>query len=1076
MRCARCGFDTTDLWEMLPEVTALLQREGRVTYRALRRRLDCDDAFFDDLREELLFKKLAIDEEGKGLVWIGGDDVDVPQSPQPPPWPTAPRYNGPGGPDRPDGPPPASSFKEPRTPAAEQSGRPSLSPEADLSISGSAGSKSASEPKPASGSQPAEAELFGDGQPQPIAPQDLREPEQKLEQKLEQEEERFAPPPTRVFVGRDVEVGLLQLRWEQSREGFGQVVLIGGAAGIGKSRLVEVLTAEVIQEGARCLAFHCLPEYQTTAWYPLIAHLRQSVQGQHGATLQAPPSLSSRPLQEQGHDQIHNLEELVRSWNMPLEETVPLLASLLSIPVPEDQYPPLGLSAQQQRQRTQDMLLAWLAAETTDTPVLVRWVNLQWADPSTLEMLETVIDQAPSARALHVLTFQPAFDPSWATRSHLTPMTLERLEQAETQALMTQLAGGGSLPSELVDYVADKGGGVPFVTEEFTAALLESETLTQVNGRYTLSGPVDEISLPATWQEAFLARLDRVSDGREVVQAGAVFGHEYSYEMLKVVTGTATHALQKALAELVQAGIFHQHERSRSVYTFKHALLRDTVYRAIPEKDRQRLHQRVIRFLERQSPELGDVYPELLAQHAAAADNRTQAVSYWQQAGACSIAHFANAEAIQQLDKGGALLATLPDSGERLPHEFALHVSTGLVQSVTKGCEAVEVERAYARARELCQQIPVGPQLSPLYFTLQRFYALRAEYHAAREIAEQYRQFAERGGDATARLGVHAALGSTSLWLGEYATALEHLEQLNTLYNPDTHTPLSVQYGENLKTAGGALMAWTLWYLGYPEQAGKASDEALHFAHDLASPVDLTWTFIRSAWLHHHRQEVSLVEEHAAAGVALATEHRLPFLAAVGGALQGWTLCQQGQTEQAIVQIRQGLTAAQEAGASWGRPYFLALLAEAYERDGQIEEGLGVLVEALGLVRKTDERFCEAELYRLRGELLLARGKRSQATGEQSIPAASASPAASAASAAPSSEAEDCLLLAIKIARRQSAKSWELRASASLSRLWQQQGKTEEARQLLDPIYSWFTEGFETPDVQEVKGLLALPR
>ena len=1050
MRCARCGFDTTDLWEVLAEVTAWLQREGRVTYRALRRKLDCEDAFFDDLREELLFKKLAIDEDGKGLVWIGSGDV--PQPPQSPPWLTALGQGGPEGSDGPSEPPPASSFEQPRTPAVEQSGRTSLSLEANSLI---AGSESASEPKPASGSQPAETELCDDEQPESIVQQDLREPERAREQKLGQEAKRFAPPPTRVLVGRDVEVGLLQLRWEQSREGFGQVVLIGGAAGMGKSRLVEVLAAEVIQEGARCLAFHCLPEYQTTTWYPLITYLRQRVHGEYATALQASPS---QPLQEQ----IHHLEELVRSWHLPLEETVPLLASLLSIPVSEDQYPSLGLSAQQQRQRTRDMLLAWLAAETTETPVLVSWADLHWADPSTLEILEIVIDQASGVQALHVLTFRPTFDPPWATGSSLTPIALEGLEQAETQALMTQLAGG-SPPNEIVDYVVDKGDGVPLLTEELTIALLESEALTHVNGQYALSSPGVEVFFPTTWQEAFLARLDRVPDGHDVAQAGAVFGNECSYEMLKVVTGTATQALQKALAALVQAGIFHQHERLRSVYTFKHTLLRDTVYHAIPETDRQRLHQRVIRFYEGQSPQLGNLYPELLAYHAAAADNLAQAVSYWQQAGVCSIAHFANAEAIQQLDKGRALLMLLPDSGERLPHEFALHVSTGVVQSVTKGCGAAEVECAYARARELCQQIPAGPHLSPLYFTLQRFYALRAEYHAAREIAEQYQQFAERGGDALARLGAHAALGSTSLWLGEYATALEHLEQLNTLYNPNTHRPLSVQYGENLKTAGGALVAWTLWYLGYPEQASKASDEALHFAQDLASPVDLTWTFIRSAWLHHHCQEVSQVEEYAAAGVALATEHRLPFLAAVGGVLQGWTLCQQGRTEQAITQIRRGITAAQETGASWGRPYFLALLAGAYERDGQIEEGLGVLVEALGLVRKTDERFCEAELYRLRGELLLARDKRSQAAAEQSTAAAS-------------SEAEDCLLLAIKIARRQSAKSWELRASASLSRLWQQQGKTEEARQLLDPIYSWFTEGFETPDIQEVKSLLALPR
>lgn len=986
MRCARCGFDPTDLWEVLSVAIPLLQREGRVTYRALSRKLGCDDALLDDVCEELLFKRLAVDEEGKGLVWVGGL--------------LSQETNGSSTPDSPELAAIASSDNN--SPAPAQS--------ADL---------------PAA--QPADQlaeESDGQTEPVPILCQEL----------------------PLIPIGRDVEISLLQLRWEQSKEGFGQIVLLSGEAGMGKARLVDTLAAQGKQEGAARLSFRCSPYHLNTAFYPLVAHWQRVV----GWQPEAPPA-----------GQIEALEKYVQACGLPLEKTVPLFARLLSIPVSDDRYPPLALAPEQQRQQLRDSLLAWLAAEAAQRPVLTSWEELQWADPSTVELLALVIEQAPTVRMLNVLTFQPEFVPPWPSGSHLTPMTLDRLDSPQLEALVRQLVGGGELPAEVMTAVERTTDGLPLIVEELMKLWLESGGVICVDGHYELSA-AGQLALPANAQDTLRARLDRLSNARKLMQAAAICGQEFAYTDICALVGEEEAVLHQQLDQLVSAGVVVQAgQPPQARYCFAQRLMRDVVYTSMPAQVRRKTHQLIAQFYEQESPQLVRIQPELLAYHYTEAGRPEQSLPYWKAAAWQALEQAAYTEALSHVQKGLEIVQTLPDSLQRLQHEFALQASLAVTLTGTKGVAAPEVATASARARELSKHIGHTPDISPIVFRLHQYYTFQADYRVAREIADEYVGFADAIGEPTVGLVAHGSLGASSLWLGEYATALENLEHTLALYNPHKHRRLSSVYGEDPKAANGLFAAWTLWYLGYPDQALRIGEEAVRLGQDLAYPVDVGWTLVRSAWLHHHRREVSHVQERVAAGIAITTEHGLPFPLAVGTVLQGWALVQQDHTQDGIGQIKHGIAVAQETGAGWGQAYFLALLAEAHGKAGDSEKGLDVLVEALGIVRKTDERFCEAEIYRIRGELLLARDRRSRF-----------GPAAAAVEK-PASEAEDCLLLAIKIARRQSAKSWELRASLSLSRAWQQQGKREQARDLLEPIYSWFTEGFDTEDVQEAKALLA---
>jgi len=843
------------------------------------------------------------------------------------------------------------------------------------------------------------------------------------------------------LIGREHEVGLLQERWERAKQGAGQVVLLNGEPGIGKSRLVQALKEQVMAEGATRIEFRCSPYHQNTALYPIIDQLRRLLQFQRDDSPQT---------------KLDKLEKTLSHYRFPQADTLPLLAALLSPPQP-DEAPPLTLSPQKQKQKqkTQEALVAWMVEEAERQVVYCAWEDLHWVDPSSVEVLTLLLEQVPTMRLLALLTFRPDFIPSWRPRSHITQLTLNRLGRHHVEAMVEQVTGGKALPAEVLQQIVHKTDGVPLFVEELTKMVLESGLLRAAEGHYELTGPLPPLAIPSTLQDSLMARLDRLASVREVARVGATLGREFSYELLQAVSPVEEASLLQALAKLVDAEVLDQRGLlPQARYLFKHALIQDAAYQSLLKSKRRQYHQQIAQVLEERFSETRETQPELLAHHYTEAGLVEQAVPYWQRAGQSAIKRSANNEAINHLTKGLELLKALPDNPERTQQELTLQVTLGVPLQATRGWTAPEVKRAYNRARELCQQVGEAPQLFPVLFALYEFYLVRAEHKAARELAEQCLTLAQSVQDPDLLLQAHFTLGFSLFHLGKLILARQHLEQGIALYDPRQHWSHAFLYFHDPGVACLSFAAWALWYLGYPDQALKKSQEALTLAQELAHSFSLEFALFFAAALHQFRREARATQERAETVMTLSTEQGFPNWLALGTLLRGWALAEQGQETEGIAQLGHGLAAHRATGAEVGRPHHLALLAEAYGKVGQREEGFAVLIEALATVKRTGERFYEAELYRLKGELTL---KQSVVQGRES---------------SVQTEGEECFRRAIEIARRQSAKSWELRATVSLARLWQQQGKTAQAQQMLAELYGWFTEGFDTADLKEAKALL----
>jgi TOMM system kinase/cyclase fusion protein len=848
---------------------------------------------------------------------------------------------------------------------------------------------------------------------------------------LKEQEDQPAPTP---LVGRQQEMGLLLERWALMGEGLGQVVVLSGEAGIGKSRLVQEVKTHVAGEPHTRLECRCSPYYQNSAFYPVIDLLQRVLQLQR---------------EDSATEKLGKLEGTLAHYHMSQPDIVRLLASLLLLPLPE-RYPPLILSAQQQRQRTLETLLTILLTLAANQPVLFIVEDLHWVDPSTLELLNLLIDHVATARILMLLTSRPEFRPPWGFRAHVTPVTLSRLPRTQVEAMVAGVAGNKALPAEVHEQLVVKTDGVPLFVEELTKMVLESGLLREREDRYELTDPLPPLAIPTTLRDSLEARLDRLAAVKEVAQLGAILGREFSYELLQAISPLDEPTLQHGLSQLVEAELlYRQGLPPQVIYSFKHALIQEAAYQSLLKRPRQEHHQRIAQVLAERFPETAEMQPELLAHHFTEAGLSGPAIGYWRRAGQRGIQRSAYVEAISHLTKGLELLNTLPDTSERTLQELILQTNLGPALMATKGFGAPEVQHAYDRARELCRQVGETPQLFPVLRGLATFYIVRAESQTANELAEELLRLAQSAQDPAMLVEAYSMLGTTSFYLGEIASARVHLEQGIALYDPQQHRSHAfLEVGTDPGVLCFIYAAHVLWLLGYPDQALTKSHEALTLAQELSHPFSRAYALDFAALLHRLRREEQAAQERAEAAITLSTKQGFPLWLAIGMILRGGTLAEQGQGSEGIAQMREGLAVFQATGAEVGRPYFLTLLAEGYGRGGQAEERLSILDEALAAVQQTGERWCEAELYRLKGELVLVRFSEDDA------------------------EAETCFQQGIAIARRQQAKSLELRAALSLSRLWQRQGKRAEAQQLLAPVYGWFTEGLDTADLQDAKALL----
>jgi class 3 adenylate cyclase/predicted ATPase len=835
------------------------------------------------------------------------------------------------------------------------------------------------------------------------------------------------------LVGRQEELGLLLRSWEASKEAHGQIVLIQGEAGIGKSRLVEALREHVSGEDHIWVATRCSPYHANSTLYPVIEHMKRA--------------MGWRP-EDSAVARLEKLEAALQGQSLPPEEAVPLYAELMSLALPEGRYAPLELTAKEQREQTLDALSGWLLEMAERRPVLQVWEDLHWADPTTLELLALYIEQSPTVSMLNVLTYRPEFVPPWSMRSHMTPITLNRLERPEVEALIGHQANGKQVPSEVIEHIVGKADGVPLYVEELTKSILESDYLREEAERYTLAGSLSEVAIPATLQDTLMARLDRLPRVRELAQLGAVLGREFAYKMLLYLAPLEEPVLQNGLGQLVDNELLYQRGRPpRSRYIFKHALIQDAAYQSLLKRTRQQYHQQVAALLEERFPETVEAHPELVAHHFAEAGCTMEAVAYYERAGQIALGRSANVEAVTHFQRGLELLLQLPESRERHERELEMQMALGPALVATRGYADAGVGRAYERAWQLCQRLGDSVHLPLVLRGRQVFHLLHGELNKAREFAKQFLDLAKRQENPALLVGSYHALGQTLFFHGDLIAARKTVEHGIALFDPERHRLSNWpggQPGEQCYLYG----AFTLWMLGYPDQALRRSEEALVMANELANPANLVNTLCFVANVHVFRRDLSAVRQRAKATMELSVEQGHSFFLGHGTILHGWALAAQGQVEDGMAEIEQGIATFRATGARTWMPHFLGLQAEAYGRAKRIDGGLASVAEALALVEDTEQHCWQAELTRIKGDLLLA-----QSPGHHG-------------------EAERCLSQALDIARRQQSKSWELRAATSLGRLWQQQGKVEEAYKMLGEIHGWFTEGLETVDLKEARGLL----
>ncbi len=840
-----------------------------------------------------------------------------------------------------------------------------------------------------------------------------------------------------VFVGRDPEIALLRQRWASVQSGQGQVVVISGEAGIGKSRLVNVVRDEIATGDYTLFECRTSPYFQHSALFPVVDLIQYRLDWS---------------LDESPRAKLDKLEALLRQYRPPLDETVPLFATLLGLPLTDTHYVPSQLSAEGQRQQLFTTFVSMILEQAERQPVLFILEDLHWSDPSTQALLSLLIEHAAGASLMLLLTSRPGFNPPWASRAHLTPLALHRLPRTQIERMMTHVTGGVPLPAPLIDQLVEKTDGVPLFIEEMTKTVLESGHLRETDGQFTLTNAMTEVMIPASLQDSLMARLDHLDTAKGVAQIASVIGRRFPYALLQPISDLDERVLQSELQRLVDAKLVFQYGvLPHATYMFKHALIQDAAYRSLLNTSRQHYHQRIAEVLQTRFAAAVEIRPELLAYHFTEAGIVETAIPIWLRAGRNAIQRSAYPEAIAHLNTGLGLLPRLSEGSVRLDIELALQLALGSALMATHGYAAPEVKHTYTRARQLCQDIGESPRSLQALSGLQAFYMMHGELQTARELGEQCLDLAQRQSDPVRLLQGRYGLAATLFFQGELSRAHALFEQNIKRARPQHYHPQALQ---DPGVACLTYSALTLWMFGYPDRAVERGQAALTLAQTLSHPYSITLAQFWLAELHDFRGEWQTVQAIIEANNALAKEYALPFWGAMGDVVQGLIQAELGDAEAGLAQASQGFDLYCSLGTLLGHTRFYEMLATIYQRAGQIPAGLEAIEKALATVQTTGERWNEVNILRRKGELLL------QASPQKGVDNCHAM-------------AEACLHQAIERARAQEAKSLELRATMSLCRLWQQQDKTADAHQLLTAIYGWFTEGFDTADLQEAKLLLA---
>jgi class 3 adenylate cyclase/tetratricopeptide (TPR) repeat protein len=832
------------------------------------------------------------------------------------------------------------------------------------------------------------------------------------------------------LIGREEEIDLLMRRWEQAKLGDGQVVLICGEPGIGKSRIAQTVTDRIGQEPHTRLRYFCSPHHQDSAFYPSIAQLERAA----GFRREDTPE-----------QRLAKLEAVLAQGTNDLGEAIPLLADLLSVPA-GGPYAPLNLSPQRRKEKTIQAQLTQIEGLAARQPLLMAWEDIHWSDPTTRESLDLLVDRVAALRVLVVLTFRPEFTPPWTGRPHVTLLTLSRLTPRQRAQMVGYMTGGKPLPKEITDQIVERTDGVPLFIEELTKSVVESGILTEAGDRYALAGPAAPLAIPTSLHASLLARLDRLAPTREIAQIGAALGRQFSHELISAVAQMPQQQIDDALAQLTSAElIFRRGTPPDAEYTFKHALVQDAAYSTLLHSKRQLIPGRIVSILESQFTEMGSAQPQLLAQHCTDAGLKEKAIQYSLKAGQQALLRSAMWEAEAQLRKGLELLAGLAEGVERLEYELDLQMALANAVTSTHGLASPAMSDVLARARQLSEQLDRPPQRAIILASQANIRVLRGELVQAAAESRELLNLGRARNDPMVMLLGYAEIVLALFHLGDFVATREYALQAATLDEPSAFALLAV----DLRTMALTFVFRSLTYMGKLIEARSIRAEAFARARELKHAHNLAMLLSIALITDMHAKsdptqlllEVEELEN-------LCLEHGFPYWAPAAAWVRGSSMMAMGQSGEALKHLRQSLTGLRAIGGPvmTVAPACLTSLAAALAKQGCYTEAFEYLDEAERQIESTEERWTEAELHCVRGELFAMRGE--------------------------AVAAEASFRKAIDLARRQSAKLWELRVAMSLARFWRARGRSTEARDLLAPVYGWFTEGFDTPVLKEAKALL----
>jgi len=836
------------------------------------------------------------------------------------------------------------------------------------------------------------------------------------------------------LVGREEECDLLLRRWAKAKGGEGQVLLLSGEAGIGKSRLTAALLERLAGEPHTRMRYFCSPQHTDSALYPIIGHLERAA----GFTRD-----------DDAKVRLGKLDTLL-AMSATSREDAALLAEMLSLPN-DGRYPAQELAPPQRRQKTMEALISQIEVISRPSPVLMIFEDAHWADPSSLEVFGRLVDKID----LLFVTYRPEFTAPWIGRPHVTALTINRLAPREVIALIEQAAGSRPLPANIQQDIVERADGIPLFVEEMTKAVLEAEG-DDAAARRVASVPSPALAVPASLHASLMARLDRLGSAKSVAQIGAAIGREFSHALLAPVARLPELELAAALNRLVHAGLLtREGAPPHATYLFKHALVQDAAYGTLLREPRRALHARIAEALESQFGDIAENRPEVLARHCTEAGLIEKAAALWRKAGQRSQKRSALVEAVEQFTRALSLIASLPATPALRRGQINLQVALITPLIHVKGYAAPETRAAAERARLLIEQAealgepPEDPLLlfSVLYgFWVANYVAFNSD--AMHELAAQFLALAEKQEATGPLLHAHRHMGITLLLTGNIAEGQTHLDRAIALYDPIEHRPLATRFGQDAAVSILCYRSHALWFLGHPEAALIDSDKALSDAREIGQAATLMYALGLTSLTHILRRN------HVAANVrldellALANERGAPMLRALGMAFQGCVLALTGEASDAVHVITSGIAASRSTGAMLWAPLHLSFLAKAYAELGKFHDASRCIGEAMAAVEMTGERWWEAEIHRVAGEIALLSPERAAA------------------------KAQAYFERALQIARAQQARSWELRAATSLARLWRDSGRRAEAHDLLAPVYGWFTEGFNTRDLKEANALL----